>query len=228
MPLLSTLITLGSMIRALPPRSKQKWPQILQTLTFAYNCTAHESTGYAPFYLMYGRTPRLPVDVMFHSVERDCDVADCDKYVCRLREDLREALSSAQVHAITSQKHQAKVYNRKAKGHKTVEGDQVLLANKGEKGCRTLADKWESVPYVVISRDLKCHTYWIKNTSTGQERLSFVISFCVLISCHLSWRRKTTSRCTHGQLSQAVAECKVRRQTQYQGTSHQTEQPIGC
>lgn len=39
--------TLGSMIRALPPRSKQKWPQMLQTLTFAYNCTAHESTGYA-------------------------------------------------------------------------------------------------------------------------------------------------------------------------------------
>ncbi|KAJ8366666.1 hypothetical protein AAFF_G00345620 [Aldrovandia affinis] len=81
--------TLGGMIRALPPRLKQKWPQMLQTLTFAYNCTAHESTGYAPFYLMYGRTPRLPVDVMFHNVERDCDIVDYDKYVLKLREDLR-------------------------------------------------------------------------------------------------------------------------------------------
>ncbi|KAJ8383368.1 hypothetical protein AAFF_G00221580 [Aldrovandia affinis] len=77
--------TLGGMIRALPPRLKQKWPQMLQTLTFAYNCTAHESTGYAPFYLMYGRTPRLPVDVMFHNVERDCDIVDYDKYVLKLR-----------------------------------------------------------------------------------------------------------------------------------------------
>ena len=39
--------TLGSMIRTLPPRAKKKWPQMLQTLAFAYNCTAHESTGYA-------------------------------------------------------------------------------------------------------------------------------------------------------------------------------------
>lgn len=42
--------TLGCMIRAL-----QKWPQMLQTLTFAYNHrTTHESTVYAPFFLMHG------------------------------------------------------------------------------------------------------------------------------------------------------------------------------
>ena len=81
--------TLGSMIRTLPPRSKQKWPQMLQTLTFAYNCTAHESTGYAPFYLMYGRVPRLPIDVMFQSAERDCDLADYDQYVAKMRQDLK-------------------------------------------------------------------------------------------------------------------------------------------
>lgn len=163
--------TLGSMIRALPPRSKQKWPQMLQTLTFAYNCTAHESTGHAPFYLMYGRIPRLPVDMMFHSVERDCDVADYDKYVLKLRENLREALSSAQVHAVSSQQHQAEVYNRRIKGHDIEEGDRVLLANKGERGSKKLADKWESTPYVVVARDPRCHTYHIKNTSSGHEKV---------------------------------------------------------
>ncbi|KAJ8391278.1 hypothetical protein AAFF_G00090650 [Aldrovandia affinis] len=163
--------TLGGMIRALPPRLKQKWPQMLQTLTFAYNCTAHESTGYAPFYLMYGRTPRLPVDVMFHNVERDCDIVDYDKYVLKLREDLREALSSAQANAVTSQQHQAEVYNRRTKGHDIMEGDQVLLSNKGVRGCRKLADKWESIPYVVVARDPKCHAYRIKNTSSGHEKV---------------------------------------------------------
>ena len=163
--------TLGGMIRALPPRSKQKWPQMLQTLTFAYNCTAHESTGYAPFYLMYGRIPRLPVDVMFHTVERDCDVVDYDKYVLKLRESLKEALSSAQVNAVASQQHQAEVYNKRVRGHDIVEGDQVLLANKGERGSKKLADRWESTLYVVVSRDPKCHTYRIKNTTSGYEKV---------------------------------------------------------
>ncbi|KAK0139129.1 Transposon Ty3-I Gag-Pol polyprotein [Merluccius polli] len=163
--------TLGSMIRALSPRAKQKWPQMLQTLTFAYNCTAHESTGYAPFYLMYGRIPRLPIDVMFHNVERDCDIADYDKYVLKLREELKEALSSAQANAVTSQQYQAELYNKRTKGHDIAEGDQVLLSNKCERGRKKLSDKWESVPYVVVSRDPKCHTYRIRNTSSGCEKV---------------------------------------------------------
>ncbi|KAJ8349234.1 hypothetical protein AAFF_G00176310 [Aldrovandia affinis] len=49
--------TLGGMLRSLPPRSKHKWPQMIQTMTFTYNCTQHETTGFAPFYLMFGRVP---------------------------------------------------------------------------------------------------------------------------------------------------------------------------
>lgn len=93
------------MIRALPARSKEKWSQLLQTLTFAYNCTAHESTGFAPFYLMFGRIPKLPVDVMFGNVVRDCDIVDHDKYVKRLKDDLKEALTVAQKNIDASQQH---------------------------------------------------------------------------------------------------------------------------
>uniref|UniRef100_A0A8B9GYV3 Integrase catalytic domain-containing protein n=1 Tax=Astyanax mexicanus TaxID=7994 RepID=A0A8B9GYV3_ASTMX len=114
--------TLGNMIRALPPRSKQKWPQMLQTLTFAYNCTAHESTGYAPFYLMYGRIPRLPVDVMFSNIARDNDIMDYDRYVKRMKDDLKEALNLAQVTAHASQQRQADLYNKRVKGCDIEEG----------------------------------------------------------------------------------------------------------
>lgn len=48
--------TLGNMIRALPPKAKQRWPQRLRSLTFSYNATVHETTGFAPFQLMFGRT----------------------------------------------------------------------------------------------------------------------------------------------------------------------------
>lgn len=163
--------TLGNMIRSLPPRSKQRWPQMLQTLTFAYNCTVHESTGYAPFYLMFGRIPRLPVDIMFHNVERDNDITDYDSYVKRMRDDLKEALVLAQVNANSSQQRQADLYNRRTKGTDIEEGDRVLLANRCGRGRRKLADRWESTLYTVISKDSKCHTYRIRHPSTGQEKI---------------------------------------------------------
>ncbi|KAG1937112.1 interleukin-1 receptor accessory protein-like 1-A [Pimephales promelas] len=162
--------TLGGMIRALPPRAKQHWPQMLQSLTFAYNCTAHESTGFGPFYLMFGRIPRLPVDVMFSSVERDDVLIDYDVYVKRLRNDLKEALILAQKNAEASQRRQADLYNKRAKGRSIEIGNQVLLANKGERGRNKLADKWESIPYTVVAFNPQCHTYRICNTHTGQEK----------------------------------------------------------
>lgn len=76
--------TLGNMIRALPPQSKAKWPQSLQMLTFCYNCTVHETTGFAPFYLMFGRVPRLPIDVMFQHVLRDDAVVKYSDFVSKL------------------------------------------------------------------------------------------------------------------------------------------------
>lgn len=162
--------TLGNMIRALPPRSKDRWSQMLYTLTFAYNCTVHESTGYAPFYLMFGRIPKLPVDVMFGNLEGDSDVIDYDKYVKRLRTDLKEALTVAQENINASQQRQAELYNRKTKGCDIELGDQVLLANKGERGKRKLADRWESTPYRVVGLNPQCHIYRIHNTKTGQEK----------------------------------------------------------
>lgn len=68
--------TLGNMLRSLPLRSMDKWPQQIQTLTFAYNSTVHETTGYAPFQLVFGLVPRLPVDVIFKQVSKDPVIVD--------------------------------------------------------------------------------------------------------------------------------------------------------
>ena len=163
--------TLGCMIRALPPESKLDWPRRLQTLTFMYNCTAHETTGYAPFYLMFGRVPRLPVDMLFGNVLSDPDVSSFGKYVTKLSEDLREAMQIAQEHAKKEQGRQTRLYNRAAKGPEIGVGDRVLVANKKERGKRKVADRWESTIYTVTELNPQTHTYKIQDTATGRERV---------------------------------------------------------
>lgn len=105
--------TLGTMIRTMAPDAKVHWPRHLQTLTFMYNCTVHETTGYAPFYLMYGRVPRLPVDVLFNNTLEEHGSTRHDKYVSEMLCDL-DAVRVAQVHISKEQCKQSKMYNRKS------------------------------------------------------------------------------------------------------------------
>ncbi|XP_061569416.1 uncharacterized protein LOC133423270 [Cololabis saira] len=162
--------TLGSMLRSLPLREKAKWPQQIQTLTFAYNATVHETTGYAPFHLMFGRVPRLPIDVMFKQVLHDPVVVDYGSYVTTLMSHLREAADIAQRHAIKEQDKQARGYNRRVKGTCLNVGDRVLLANKGERGKKKLADKWEPTVYTVVGCNPQTHIYKLED-SDGRTRV---------------------------------------------------------
>lgn len=162
--------TLGNMLRSLPPRSKQKWPQLLTTVTFVYNCTVHETTGFAPFYLMFGRVPRLPVDWMLKNVLHDSTVGDYDTYVTSLLKDLQTALLHAQKHAIVEQRHQTDQYNKRIKGSSLSLDDQVLVANKGSRGKRKLADRWEPVVDTVVGCSPGLPVYKICDRA-GRERV---------------------------------------------------------
>lgn len=163
--------TLGGMIRALTPKSKSKWPKMLQMLTFCYNSTVHKTTGFAPFYLMFGRIPRLPVDVMFHHVLKDTSVVSHHESVHHLKRDLSEAAQIAQRNAIREQDRHAKLYNRKVRGLPLGIGDRVLLANCGERGKRKIADRWDSTPFDVVSVRSAINVYRIRDAATGKEKV---------------------------------------------------------
>lgn len=40
------------------------WDVTLPYVTFAYNSSRHDTAGYSPFFLLYGREPSLPLDTL--------------------------------------------------------------------------------------------------------------------------------------------------------------------
>ena len=44
---------------------KGTWEDHIRAVCMAYNTSVQSTTGYTPFYLMFGRQARIPVDSMF-------------------------------------------------------------------------------------------------------------------------------------------------------------------
>jgi len=65
------------------------WHRHLNGVLFAYRTAVHNVTGYSPFYLMFGREPRVPIDIL-NSTSRDI-YWDVKQYGTQLTKELKKA-----------------------------------------------------------------------------------------------------------------------------------------
>ena len=65
------------------------WEKFVRPVCFAYNTSIQASTGYTPYYLMYGCEARLPIDLEFGT--SFSDTISSDLYVQQLQSSLSYA-----------------------------------------------------------------------------------------------------------------------------------------
>ena len=88
--------TLQCMIGKLDPEKKRKWPAHIGSIIIAYNSTRSLVTGYSPYYLMFGRRPRLPIDLLFLMCRMQMLTRTIDEYIASLYNCLWESLAIVQ------------------------------------------------------------------------------------------------------------------------------------
>ena len=164
--------TLLDMLGTLEPHQKADWKSFIAPLVHAYNCTRHESTGFSPFSLMFGRDPHLPVDLAFGLNRDEEKEIPLTKYVDTLRQRLMQSFELASAAAKKSQAKQKRTYDLKARGADVEVGDRVLVKIVAFDGKHKLADKWEEDVYEVLDKpnsDIPVYTVQRENR-TGRKR----------------------------------------------------------
>jgi len=101
------------------------WDVFLPYVTFAYNTTKQASANYSPFFLLYGREARLPIDVTLQT-GRPTYFYDSDEYAMQLREMLSRAYQTAGTNIQRAQDKQKRNYDRTALDLQFNVGDKVF------------------------------------------------------------------------------------------------------
>ena len=147
--------TLCNMLGTLSEEEKSDWKSYLGCMTHAYNCTKHASTTYSPYYLMFGRHPRLPIDVEFGLPKSNSgDNSSKSRYIQKLRRRLNYAFQKATKVANQQANKYKSSYDKSIKGPQLQEKDLVLVKIVAHKGRHKLQDKWEPEEYVVVEQPI--------------------------------------------------------------------------
>lgn len=147
--------TLLKMLGTLDDHQKTDWKEHVPSLVHAYNATHHGSTGFSPYFLMFGRHPRLAIDAFLGLPTDSLSSSKHTEYVVKLRARLHSAYTKArQVAERTSAANKTK-YDKTARSSVLRTGDRVLVRNISIRGKQKLADKWEHHPYVVIRQPIE-------------------------------------------------------------------------
>ena len=168
--------TIICMIGKLEEDKKACWSKHLPEMLMAYNATQSAVTGCSPYYLLFGRRPRIPVDYLFPTLHDSPHQTKMEVPVAAMQKKLKEAFAVARHLTSEEAAKQCCYYDCKAGTVALQAGDIVMVHTDGFVGKRKVKDRWEDGSFVVESQledwpvyKVKCLTsdalqkpkYWI-------------------------------------------------------------------
>ena len=142
--------TIKQMISAFVDQDQKDWDQNLDLFCFAYNTATQSTTKHSPYYLLFGRQPKIPIDLFCDEILIDLGL-DEDDYANQLQRKLKLTYE-----IVTSNRdfrmQKAKIrHDRTVRACKFKVNDQVWLqVKKVKQGTqKKLAWKWQG-PYIVL------------------------------------------------------------------------------
>ena len=123
--------TIIHMIGKLEEDRKACWSKHLPELLLAYNAIRSAVTRYSPYYLLFSRRPRIPVDYLFPTLRDSPHQTKMEVSVAAMQKRLKEAFTVAR--CLTSQEvaRQCHYYDRKAGAVALQPGDIVMVCTDG-------------------------------------------------------------------------------------------------
>ena len=110
----------------------------------------HETTGYSPYYLMFGREPRLPIDLILDNPESPVPKNHTD-YLKQWEKSMSKAYKIAAKNTEQQKGKDRDRCNSRATLGKLKPGDQVLMRNLSQRGGPgKLRSYWEPDVHVVV------------------------------------------------------------------------------
>ena len=152
-----------------------EWDEKLPYVLFAYRASQQASTGESPFYLVYGRDPRLPTPAVM-TPKKTRATADLKEYGLALHQKMAEAWELARRSIGRAQKRQKSVYVWKVRMPSFEEGERVFLYRPAEKtgAARKFARAFHG-PYRMV--ELGSNTVKIRRVDCPEEEPILVADF---------------------------------------------------
>ena len=145
--------SLHHLLCTMSPEKKKKWPEHLPMVVAYYNSTPHATTGFTPFYLMFGRKCRLPTDFLLGTNE---DYST--NWVTDHAQRLQSAYDMASRNTMEKQERSKRNYDLKAKEWSLAIGSQVYTLDHSQVGRNKIGDHYSDAIYIILDRNKDVYT----------------------------------------------------------------------
>ena len=147
------------MLCTLPESYKSHWHEHLNKVVHAYNCSRNDATGYSRFYLLFGRHPQLPIDLIF-SIDLSTKHQSYPQYVSTWKTAMENAYKLASKKSQESGAWAKEYYDRKLHSSVLLPNDHVLVRNLSERvGPGNYEHTGKTIYTVLSNKEVLTHLY---------------------------------------------------------------------